>query len=210
MTVPGASDRPAVCVEWSAAGRSFPGEPVSGDAAVAVDRGGGGVLLATVDGLGHGVEAASAAERAREVVDASASEPLETVLRTTHEALARTRGATMTIATISCAGQLRWVGVGNVEARVLRRDGHRSRIVASAMLYGGVLGYRLPTVRVSTHELEVGDLVLMATDGLAPSFADDVALGDPVERVAAAVLARCARPTDDALVAAARFLGSAS
>jgi serine phosphatase RsbU (regulator of sigma subunit) len=183
---------------------------LSGDAAIAVDLDGGGILLAVVDGLGHGVEAAAAAERAREVVGQSASEPIDAVLRMTHEALARTRGATMTVATITCAGTLRWVGVGNVEARVLRPDGHRSRIVASVVLYGGALGYRLPTVRVSTHQLEVGDLVVMATDGVAASFADNVAIGDPVERVVASVLERCARPNDDALVAAARFLGSSS
>lgn len=192
------------------AGRPLPGEGVSGDAAVEVDLDGGGALLAVVDGLGHGAEAAAAAERARAIVAASAGEPIDSVLHLAHDALARTRGVAMTVASISCSGEMSWVGVGNVEAHVLRRDGHRSRRVASAVLYGGVLGYRLPAVRVSTHVLEPGDLLLLATDGVAPTFTDDVALAEPVERVSATVLERWARPTDDALVAAARFLGTAS
>ncbi len=209
MTAPGPPDRSGACVEWSAAGRPLPGEGVSGDAAVEVDLDGGGAMLAVVDGLGHGTEAAAAADRAREVVEASAGEPIDAMLHLTHDALARTRGVAMTVASISCSGEMRWVGVGNVEAHVLRRDGHRSRRVASAVLYGGVLGYRLPVVRVSTLLLEPGDLLLMATDGIAPSFTEDLALADPVERVAATVLERWARPTDDALVAAARFRATA-
>ena len=183
---------------------------MSGDAALEVDLDRGGALVAVVDGLGHGAEAAAAAERACEVVGAAASEPIDEVLRLTHDALARTRGVAMTVASIACSGGMRWVGVGNVEAHVLRRDGRRSRRAASAVLYGGVLGYRLPAVRVSTHQLEPGDMVLMATDGIAPDFTDDVALADPVARVVATALERWARPTDDALVAAARFRGTAS
>ena len=210
VTVPGTPARDGSCVEWSAAGRALPGEAVSGDAALEVDLDRGGALVAVVDGLGHGAEAAAAAERACEVVGAAASEPIDEVLRLTHDALAGTRGVAMTVASIACSGEMRWVGVGNVEAHVLRRDGRRSRRAASAVLYGGVLGYRLPAVRVSTHQLEPGDMVLMATDGIAPDFTDDVALADPVARVVATALERWARPTDDALVAAARFRGTAS
>jgi hypothetical protein len=210
VTVPGTPARDGSCVEWSAAGRALPGEAVSGDAALEVDLDRGGALVAVVDGLGHGAEAAAAAERACDVVGAAANEPIDEVLRLTHDALAGTRGVAMTVASIACSGEMRWVGVGNVEAHVLRRDAHRSRRAASAVLYGGVLGFRLPAVRVSTHQLEPGDMVLMATDGIAPDFTDDVALADPVARVVATALERWARPTDDALVAAARFRGTAS
>jgi negative regulator of sigma-B (phosphoserine phosphatase) len=210
VTASGTPTRGGSCVEWSAASRALPGEAVSGDAALHVDLDRGGALVAVVDGLGHGAEAAAAAERACEVVGAAATEPMEEVLRLTHDALARTRGVAMTVASITCSGEMRWVGVGNVEAHVLQRDGHRTRRVASAVLYGGVLGYRLPAVRVTTHPLKPGDMVVMATDGIAPDFTDDVALDDPVARVVATVLERWARPTDDALVAAARFRGTAS
>jgi serine/threonine protein phosphatase PrpC len=204
VTAPG---EPGAWVEWSSAGRPLPGETVSGDLAVHVGLDGGAVL-AVVDGLGHGPEAAAAAERARRVIEGEAGESIDALLRLAHDALARTRGVAMTIASIRGGGEMRWVGVGNVEAHVLRRDGHRSRRAASAVLYGGVLGYRLPAVRVSTVELEPGDLVLMATDGIAPAFTDDVVLGDPLDRMVRTIVERRARPDDDALVAAARYRGT--
>jgi negative regulator of sigma-B (phosphoserine phosphatase) len=144
------------------------------------------------------------------VIEATAGTPVEQVLERVHEALARTRGVVMTIATIGCSGQMRWVGVGNVEAHVLRTDSQGPRRTASAVLYGGVLGYRLPDLKVSAVELEPGDLVLMATDGIDADFADHVSPADTVERMAAHIVERCARPHDDALVAAARYLGSSS
>jgi phosphoserine phosphatase RsbX len=193
-------------VEWSSAGRAFPGEPVSGDLAVHVPLDGADVV-AVIDGLGHGSEAAAAADCAREVIEQSPAEPIDALLASSHAALARTRGVAMTIASIGGDGQMRWVGVGNVDAHVLRSDGQRTRRAASAVVYGGTLGYRLPVVRVSTVELEPGDLVVMATDGIASDFTEHVDIADPLDRLVATIVARCARPNDDALVAAARYGG---
>ncbi|MBN2624731.1 MAG: SpoIIE family protein phosphatase [Acidimicrobiales bacterium] len=198
-----ASSRP---LEWSASGRPLPGEPESGDIAVCVE-GGEHTVVAVIDGLGHGTEAAEAASRVRDVIVRQPDQPVEMLLSLAHEALARTRGAAVTIASIDDRGTMRWVGVGNVEGLVLRLDGHRPRRAASATLYGGVVGYRLPRTRVSTVALEPGDVVVMATDGITPDFADDVALGSPIDRLVSTILDRSARPNDDALVAAVRYGG---
>lgn len=195
------------CVEWATAGRPHPGESVSGDLAVGVPRD-GGLLAAVVDGLGHGPEAADAARIAAGVVEGSGGEPVDAVLSRAHDELARTRGVAMTVAEIACEGTLRWAGVGNVEAHVVRRDGHRPRRVASAVLYGGVVGYRLPRVRVSHLTLEPGDLVVLATDGLDPDFYEHLATGEPVERMAPSIVGRWSRPNDDAQVAVVRYLGT--
>lgn len=198
----------AGCVDHAAAGRPIAGQLVSGDLAVHVPRPAGS-LLAVVDGLGHGSEAHAAAELARDVIEGTAGDPLDAVVRTAHQALVRTRGVAMTLAEADCDGQMRWLGVGNVEAHVLRRDGYRTRRVASPVLFGGVVGYRLPALRVSTVDLEPDDLVVMATDGIAHDFAEHVIAADPLDRIAARILDRCARAGDDALVAVARFRGSA-
>lgn len=202
------------CLAWGAAGRPMPGETDNGDQAslVALDD---GALVAAVDGLGHGPEAARAAERALAVVAGQAGMPsgavdLDAVVSATHDQLARTRGVAMTIAAVDCDGHMVWLGVGNVEAHVLRADGPRARRVASAVLYGGVVGYRLPRLRVSTVRLDRGDVVVMATDGIDVDFTDHVALADPPQRLAERVLERCARPRDDALVAAVRYVGRAT
>ena len=103
---------------------------------------------------------------------------------------------------------VQWVGVGNVEAYLVRRNesGHGS-MVASAVLFGGTAGYRLPRLRDAVVELRTDDLLIMATDGLNRDFVPEVATARPVDRIAATILERHARATDDALVAVARVRG---
>lgn len=204
------------CLTWSSAGRAMPGESASGDQGGYVPLGDGAVVT-VVDGLGHGPEAAHAAAGALAAVEAAAGAAtgvgglaVDDVLSAAHARLTRTRGVAMTIAAIGCDGTMRWVGVGNVEAHLLRADGRRARRVASAVLYGGVVGYRLPRVRVSTVELAPGDLVVMATDGIDVHFTDRVVPVDPPDRLVEGVLARSARANDDALVAAVRYNGPAA
>jgi phosphoserine phosphatase RsbX len=193
------------CVDWAVAGRPLPGEELSGDLAACIPVG-DGALLAAIDGLGHGAEAARAAEIARDTIAAHSSESLASLLRHCHVGLARTRGAAITLARVQCgAGRLQWVGVGNVETYLLRRTRTgQATVVATAVLFGGTVGYRLPPIRDSAVELLPHDILIMATDGLGPHFLPDVAVGQPVDRIAGAILGGHARPTDDALVAVAR------
>lgn len=193
------------CLDWAVSGRPLPGEEVSGDLAACMPVG-DGALLATIDGLGHGAEAAEAAEIARDTIAAHSSEMLASLLRLCHVGLARTRGAAITLVRVQCgAGMLQWVGVGNVEAHLVRRteSGHGS-MVASAVLFGGTVGYRLPRLRDSVVELRPNDLVIMATDGVRQDFLPEVATGQPVDRIATSILEGHARASDDALVAVAR------
>jgi phosphoserine phosphatase RsbX len=193
------------CLDWAVSGRPLPGEELSGDLAACMPVG-DGALLATIDGLGHGAKAAEAAEIARDTIAAHSSEPLASLLRLCHVGLARTRGAAVTLVRVQCgAGMLQWVGVGNVEAYLVRRtSGGHGSLAASAILFGGTVGYRLPRVRDSVVELRPNDLVIMATDGVDQHFVYEVATGQPVERIASTILEGHARATDDALVAVAR------
>jgi negative regulator of sigma-B (phosphoserine phosphatase) len=193
------------CLDWAVSGRPLPGEELSADLAACMPVG-DGALLAAIDGLGHGAEAAEAAEIARDTIAAHSSEPLASLLRLCHVGLAGTRGAAITLARVQCgAGMLHWVGVGNVQAYLVRRTewGHGS-MAASALLFGGTVGYRLPPIRDSVVELRPNDLVIMATDGLSQHFVSEIAIGQPVDRIASTILEGHARATDDALVAVAR------
>jgi phosphoserine phosphatase RsbX len=193
------------CLDWAVSGRPLPGEELSGDLAACMPVG-DGALLAAIDGLGHGAKAAEAAAIARDTIAAHSSEPLASLLRHCHVGLVRTRGAAITLARVQCgAGLLQWVGVGNVEAYLVRRtESSHGSMVASSVLFGGTVGYRLPRVRDSVVELRPNDLVIMATDGLSRDFVYEVATGQPVDRLASGILDRHARATDDALVAVAR------
>lgn len=71
----------------------------------------------------------------------------------------------------------------------------------------GVVGHELPPLRTATVALERGDLVLMATDGVDPGYADDLEPAGSCGAISRAVLERHARDSDDALVVVIRYLG---
>ena len=76
-----------------------------------------GILIAAVDGTGHGAEAAAAAKIAAATLEAHAWESPIALLLRCHDELKGTRGAVMTLAFIHLRDRtLTWLGVGNVEA----------------------------------------------------------------------------------------------
>jgi negative regulator of sigma-B (phosphoserine phosphatase) len=180
----------------------------SGDRAVVVTRP-QGMLVCAVDGLGHGEAAADAADAAAAVIEAYSGEGLEELLRSCHEALGKTRGAVMTFVDFDAEREeLTWVGVGNVEARLMPAGLPPGIGTAQApTLFGGVLGHNLPVVRTSAHPIEPGDVLVMATDGVRADFATELSVAGPPRLIADRVLEQSARDDDDALVVVARWLG---
>ena len=144
----------------------MPGERRSGDRAVLAPYP-GGALVGAIDGLGHGEAAADAAETAERVLAAAPGDAPDALLQRCHRALTRSRGAVMTLAWFDLEPRrLRWTGVGNVEGRLVRAAGDPRRPSEGAFMRGGVVGYNLPAIRVTTTELHDGDLLVLATDGV--------------------------------------------
>jgi hypothetical protein len=196
-------------VEWGVATRCRPGEATSGDLAV-VRRQAGGALVAGIDGLGHGGEAARAARRAADVVRASTDDDLVRLVECCHRALQGTRGAAISLAFVSPrSGGTRWLGVGNVEGRVLSGDPAAIRPKGSLALGRGVPGHELPAIRAATVDVRPGDVLLLATDGVDASFADSLDVTGSPQAISERVMAEHRRPSDDALVIAVRYLGRA-
>src|SRR5258706_15575434 len=105
-------------VEWSVASRPFPGQRVSGDLGVVIPWS-DGVLLAVIDGLGHGEEATVAARLAVTVLEQYAGEPVIMLVQRCHRALLHTRGAVMTVVALNTGNDtLTALGIGNVETVV--------------------------------------------------------------------------------------------
>jgi len=203
--VPEEPDWPAA-LERGEAGEALAGEPRSGDLAVFAPYT-GGALVATIDGLGHGAAAADAAEAAAEQFRAHVGEPPERLLKHCHDSLRSTRGVVATVAWFDLAsGGLTWTGIGNVEGRLVRADRRRGDSDDSPTLFGGVLGWSLPAVRLVRTTLAPGDCVVMATDGVAADFGSSLQPGVPAPEQARRVLASHARGSDDALVVAVRYL----
>lgn len=173
-----------------------------------LDAGGGSALFAVLDGLGHGAAAADASDRAAQVLSENRAEPLDVLMLLCHRAMSDTRGAAVSLALFDSADRLHWLGVGNVDSRVVAAAPGKPAVRAAALLVGGIVGYLLPPTLVSqTVSVRPGDLLLMSTDGITSDFADAIDLAKPTSEITADILAKHAKDTDDALVLAARHRG---
>jgi phosphoserine phosphatase RsbX len=194
-------------LEWAIAARPLRGETVSGDLAL-VERKEHAYLLAGIDGLGHGPEAASAAEAAGRTIVDNVAEPLNALLVLCHEALTKTRGAAVTLVRIDAEeARLSWVGVGNVEAFLFRSSSEGTRAIDSPILSGGIVGYQLPRLTMRSAVLQRGDLVIMATDGIARTFTERLRPSEDIVTIADGILESCNKGSDDALVMVTRYRG---
>lgn len=192
-------------VACAAAGEAFPNESESGDRCV-IQPFEDSILIAAIDGTGHGAEAAAAAKIAAATLEAYAGEtPIALVLRC-HEQLKGTRGAVMTIAFVHFSNRtLTWLAVGNVEG-ILFHSGSDTA-PDRALLRNGVIGYRLPPLQVDVVPLKPRDTLILATDGITPDFGEEISLIDDPQAIADGILANYHSVADDALVVVARYLG---
>lgn len=194
-------------LDWGVAEAALPGQTSSGDAHVvcALPH---GALVAVVDGLGHGPEAAAAAARAAATIAKHADQSIISLVRTCHKALIGTRGAAMSMASFNAVDDtLTWLAIGNVEGVLLRADPMARPVRESIVMRGGVIGYELPIVRAAVTVVSPGDLLVFATDGIDSSFTDQLGASRPPQRLADQILAEHGKGTDDALVFVARYLG---
>jgi negative regulator of sigma-B (phosphoserine phosphatase) len=185
------------------AGAPMQGEERSGDVAVFCATESGGVAC-LIDGLGHGPEAADAAETCADVVRANADAEPKDLLDRCHAALLDSRGAVMTAAWFDLRrSTVAWAGVGNVDARLVRPAPDPREDVA--LVFGGVIGYRMPQVRVATRDLARGDVLVMITDGIDGAISPALAGGGAAQAMAERIFAMHGKGTDDALAVVIRY-----
>jgi serine phosphatase RsbU (regulator of sigma subunit) len=207
MTSPEKSSPSAV--EWGVATVPLPGQTESGDLHLVITSP-KGVLVAAVDGLGHGAEAATAARLAVTTLREHAEDGFLPLIERCHEALKGTRGAAISLAFLDSLNRaMTWLGVGNVEGFLLRADQGANPGRDHVMLLGGTLGYKLPTLRATVTTIAPGDTLVFATDGIRHGWELEVTLEDEPQRIADRICSRYSKGTDDALVLVARYRGGA-
>lgn len=197
---------PSLPIEWGVAEQAAPRESVTGDAYLMLPTS-HGLLLAVIDGSGHGREAAQAAKLAVDCLREAPEQSVIAHLRRCHDALAGSRGVVMTLADFHHLDRtLTLCGIGNVDATLFRaRPAAGSVRLESAMLRGGVVGDHLPEPFATIVPVHPGDVLVMATDGLRTDFAADAVLRFPPRQSAGALLRQHARGNDDAMVLVVRF-----
>jgi phosphoserine phosphatase RsbX len=196
--------RKSIELEWSVAQRALPGESLSGDGHLVAETA-AGWLLAVVDGLGHGPEAALAAKTFIAILARHTNKPIVDLIRLGHKALRNTRGSVGALVTVDCGRRLlTWLGVGNVEGIILH-DHNENPATEYITARGGIVGYRLPELQPSFLQLSDGDTLILATDGIQSGFCQAIPHQQPPDLLATHILDRYAKPTDDALVLVARW-----
>ncbi len=194
-------------LEWDVAQQTLTGQKKSGDSYL-VKPFANSVLVAVVDGLGHGEEAAAAAKIAVDTLEANARNNVMSLFERSHEALRKSRGVVMSLALINGRdATATWMGVGNVEGLLVRANPDIKPQKESLLIRAGVVGGQLPPLHASIMAIMPGDTLVFATDGILSGFAEKVNPHDPPKEIAASILANYAKESDDALVWVARYLG---
>ena len=197
-------------LEYGVAARPLPGEAKSGDLHAVIPLSHGS-LVAVADGLGHGCEATLAAEVAMATLAARAHLPVDRIVEHCHEALIKTRGVAMSIASLDWRNDtITWLSIGNVAGILLRTNKRGGVEREHILMRGGVVGFRLPPLRAATLRLHRGDLLIFASDGVGEGFQGEIDFDAHPQEIADRILARYAKATDDALVLVGRWNGRPS
>ena len=192
--------------EYGLAKLVLPGETESGDQHL-VCCNESGVLIAAVDGIGHGAEAANAARAAIGILRNGVGEPIISLVTACHEKLRTTRGVVLSLASVDVMhGLMTWLGVGNVQG-VLVRAGKKAHSQETLLLRGGVVGDHLPQLQAAVLPVAQGDLLVFATDGIRTDFVRTLSALENPQRTAERIMKNFCNHSDDALVLALRITG---
>lgn len=136
------------------------GEGISGDSwRLAIDGDRTSAMVA--DGLGHGPQAAEAAQAAAGAFAESPFDAPEALLDRAHQRMAGTRGGAVAFARHDGQGLLRFAGIGNVSASLVGEES--SRGLAS---HPGIVGAQFRKAHAFDYPHVAGQLLVMHSDGL--------------------------------------------
>lgn len=187
-------------MDFSVCQRPKPGERISGDAYL-IRRLPSSILLAVIDGLGHGTGANEAALAAVGTVESGLADPLDELMRACHNRLRNTRGAAVALCRVEVArGVMQHLSVGNVETRV-----YGSPTPVRPYCFNGTVGGTVRRFRMMEYPFSCGSTIVMFTDGVSGRF--ELApheLRKAPQEIARLIFDGYARQTDDATVLVGR------
>lgn len=139
----------------------YPGERLCGDG-WAYHREPARSAILLVDGLGHGILAAEAAEEAIDIFHRRVERTPGEILSHVHDGLKKTRGAVAAVAEIRPGEKiLTYAAVGNTAASILSK-GNSSSLVS----HSGTLGVASPRIQEFRVEWPDDAILIMHSDGL--------------------------------------------
>ncbi len=194
-------------VKYGVAKFVLPGQGESGDRHL-ICCNENGVLVAAIDGIGHGEEAANVAKAATSILKSFINEPIISLVERCHEELRATRGVVLSLAFVDPAhGMMTWLGVGNVQGVLLRGDPRRGNGQEVLLLRAGTVGSKLPALQAAVLPIAQGDTLIFATDGVRGDFSETLSARENPQIAADRILKTYGTGNDDALVLVARLTG---
>jgi len=197
----------APLIEYGVAKFVLPGQIESGDHYLICSNH-DGVLIATIDGIGHGQEAANAARAATSILKACVDEPIISLVERCHDELRFTRGIVLSLASIDASrGMMTWLGVGNIQGVLMRSGAQKGTVQETMLLRGGVVGSQLPPLQATVLRVARGDTLLFVTDGVRGEYTESLSALESPQHAADRILERYHSGKDDALVLVVRLTG---
>jgi anti-sigma regulatory factor (Ser/Thr protein kinase) len=181
------------------------GEQACGDA-WAMKAGPDVTIFMLADGLGHGPDAAAAANLATAIFERQALRGPAELVHLIHTGLRSTRGAAVAVAEVAVGARVvRYAGVGNISGRILGVGSSRSLVSVN-----GTAGAETRRIQEFSYPWPDGGMLVLHSDGVAAhwSLADYPGLGRKDADLIAGVLFRDhQRLRDDSLVVVAKDSG---
>ncbi|MEQ9219351.1 MAG: SpoIIE family protein phosphatase [Cyclobacteriaceae bacterium] len=127
------------------------------------------LFMAMIDVAGHGQAAFELAEVIRtffQTVDLF--DGLDDIAQTLHEYISGSRGCAGSFCHLNLTSRaIQYVGVGNTRGRII---GETSRHFVNK---DGIIGYRMPRLKLQTARISRGDLLILYSDGVKEFFSVD-------------------------------------
>lgn len=194
-------------LEWAMIRLPKTGEKECGDVHL-IEKYRDKALLAVIDGLGHGVNAARASNRAKYLIKKSNKESIINIVTDCHQKLKKTRGVVMSLALVDSWEQtVSWTGVGNVSGVLIPVDNINTLNTERILLRNGIVGYKLPALKASVLPIKKGDILVFSTDGVKNGFTEQLDPAKTIDGIAKYIANNYFKKSDDALILAARFIG---
>jgi anti-sigma regulatory factor (Ser/Thr protein kinase) len=185
-------------MEYNAISYSMEGEKICGDSYLVEDSG-DDVLIVVVDGLGHGEEAAKAAEIARRCFEENHYFDLRTLISTCHERLRKTRGVTVGVVRIDRRRmKLQYSGIGNIGVKIL------SDLPIHPLNKPGILGANKINPLILEYDYKPPIGVILFSDGVSEKMeVKKLDFWTDPGKIAKELMTKYGRHTDDATIVVA-------
>lgn len=143
--------------------RPCQGEYISGDE-ILFQRKADYAIFGVIDGLGHGRAAAEVAQAVRIYFEEKeGTKDLIELVKTAHQNFLGSRGAVIALVKVFNNGDLEYLGIGNIRARIIRSHDDQIELIPK----DGALGIRMRTISSCKEKLNNGDRLLLFSDGVS-------------------------------------------